>query len=286
MKKVLVTGANGQLGRCIQGLSAKFSEFQFIYAGQQELDIADWDAVSTLFKKNHFDFCINCAAYTAVDKAESDAEKAFLVNVKGVENIAKACREDNTTLLHVSTDFVFDGFAVEQYSEKDKPNPLSVYGRTKLDGEEKIQQILEKHFIVRTSWLYSEYQQNFLKTMLRLSETRSELSVVSDQFGSPTYASDLAYMLLVILKSNSENYGIYHYSNTGQTSWYGFAKAIFEIAGVQINLSSIKTEDYPTAAIRPKYSVLCTAKTSREFDLEIPNWRDSLTRAIQNLKKD
>ena len=198
---ILVTGANGQLATCIKKSEASHSDFNFIYKNSDELDITDTTSVNRIFKKNAINFCVNCAAYTAVDKAESDQEKAFNVNVNGSENLARACAEYNSKLIHISTDFVFDGSSKTPYKEDNNTNPLGVYGSTKLDGEQIIQKSFEQYFIIRTSWLYSEYGNNFVKTMLRLSENRDELGVVSDQFGTPTYAKDLAYVILKIIKN-------------------------------------------------------------------------------------
>jgi len=286
MKLVLVTGSNGQLAKCIKELSVSFTNYHFIYSDSTALDITNNVQVTEFFKVNTIDYCINCAAYTAVDKAEEETEKAYKVNADGVKNLAIACRKKKTTLIHISTDFVFDGTQASSYLEEDATNPINVYGASKLKGEELIQQNLSNHFILRTSWLYSEYGNNFLKTMLRLGNEREELSVVSDQIGSPTYAKDLAKTILRIIEIESDNYGVYHYSNRGKTSWCGFAKAIFEGAEIDIKLKSIKTEAYPTPAKRPMFSVMCTAKISDALSIDIPYWKDSLKVAIQNLKKD
>lgn len=285
MKKILVTGGNGQLARCIKDVAESLTNYEFIFANSSTLDITNKTLVTFFFTDNSFDYCINCAAYTAVDKAEEDSEKAYKVNAKGALNLAKACCGNGTTLIHISTDFVFDGERVCSYEERDTTNPINVYGASKLKGEENIQQNLDRYFILRTSWLYSEYGANFMKTMLRLGNERDELSVVSDQLGSPTYAKDLADIILKLIASESKEYGIYHFSNRGKTSWCGFAQAIFEEATIDIKLNSIKTEAYPTPAKRPKFSVLCTSKISELLSVDIPYWKDSLKIAFHNLKK-
>lgn len=285
MSVVLVTGSQGQLATCLKDLTQSDNLHRYVFAGVNELDISNSKEVAAFFQTNTIDYCINCAAYTAVDLAESNEELAFAVNVKGAEHLALACKGVGAKLIHISTDFVFDGAAISSYDENEAPNPLGVYGKTKLAGEVRIEQILKEHFIIRTSWLYSEYGSNFLKTMLRLEQERDHLSVVSDQMGSPTYAKDLAKILIEIVHSNSENFGIYHYSNEGKTSWYGFAKAIFEEQGLEVHLSPIGTEGYPTPAVRPKFSVLSTSKIKATFSIEIPHWKDGLKRALKNLGK-
>lgn len=284
MKKVLVTGANGQLGLCLQELSKLDATIQFVFSSSKELDVTNKESVNTVFKASNFDFCINCAAYTAVDIAESDNDKAKKVNVLGVENLAEACKNNNTKLIQISTDFVFDGKSNIPYTENDEAKPLSVYGKTKLDGEKAVQNILEEFFILRTSWLYSEYANNFMKTMLRLGAERSELGIISDQIGSPTYAKDLAKVIVKIIESDSNEYGVYHYSNEGVASWYDFAKAIFDLSNTEIIVNAIPTSSYPTPAERPLYSVLDKSKLKTNLGIEIPYWRDSLKEAISFLE--
>ncbi len=283
MKTVLVTGSGGQLGKCIADLVVKNGNIHYIFANQARLDITDLDKVNDFFNKNNINWCVNCAAYTHVDLAESEKQKAFKINEKGVENLATVCKASNTKLIHISTDFVFDGSKKFLYLEKDKTNPISVYGQSKLKGEEKLQEILDKYFIIRTSWLYSEHQNNFLKTMLRLSETKKEISVVDDQIGTPTYAGDLARVIIDIIEKDSNSYGIYHYCNDGQTSWYGFAKEIFSLSSISIKINPIPSSDYKTAAKRPYYSVLDTNKIKKVLGLEIPNWELSLKAALKKL---
>lgn len=285
MKHVLVTGAGGQLGQCIQSLKNNYPKVQFSFASISDLDITDLENVQYYFKSKKFDWCINCAAYTAVDKAEIEKEKAYLINVKGIQNLARACSTNSVKLIHISTDFVFNGESNLAYNENAEPEPLGVYGQTKLDGEIGIGKVLSEFFILRTSWLYSEFGHNFMKSMLRLAEERSELNLVSDQIGTPTYARDLVETILDVIDQESTNYGIYHYSNEGVASWYDFAKAIFEIRGISIKTNPIKSEDYPTPAKRPFFSVLDKSKIKKTFHIEIPYWRDSLKTAISNFNE-
>jgi dTDP-4-dehydrorhamnose reductase len=286
MTSVLVTGKDSQLGQCIQSLAPKFSNLKFVFKTSTELDITNQLQVNSIFKSSdQFDYCINCAAYTAVDKAENEIEKAFSINVDGVKNIAEACRNNKVTLIHVSTDFLFDGTSLKPYSEDCVTNPLGIYGKTKLKGEQEIERVLANYFIIRTSWLYSEYGNNFLKTMLRLSKERNEISIVDDQIGSPTYAKDLAEVILNLVNTKKISFGIYNYSNSGVVSWYDFANEIFKLSKSRTKLNSINTKDYPTTAERPKYSVLETSKIAKLLGLDIPNWKASLARAFINLEK-
>jgi len=278
---VLVTGANGQLGQAIQSISGNYPEIDFVFCDSSTLDITNVNQIKETFKQFKPNYCINAAAYTAVDKAESEPEKAFSINVTGAKNLAEVCKENNTILLHVSTDFVFDGNKKVPYSEEDIPNPTGVYGQTKLDGEKAIQQTFDNYFIIRTSWVYSQFANNFMKTMLRLGSERDSLSVVNDQIGTPTNAVDLAEVLVKVIKTyNSQltthNFGIYNFSNEGQCSWYDFAKKIFEINDIEIDLKPISTSSYPTPAKRPAFSVLNKTKIKNSFDLQICNWEDSL----------
>jgi len=280
MITILVTGANGQLGQCLQELSLIHPAIKFIFVSSKELDITNKKSVDALFSNIAFDYCVNCAAYTAVDKAEAEKNRAREVNVLGVQYLAEACLGNNVKLIHISTDFVFDGGSNIPYKEGDETNPLSVYGKTKLDGEKAIQNTLEEFFILRTSWLYSEYANNFMKTMLRLGSERDELGIISDQIGSPTYAKDLARAVIEIIKSDTNKYGVYHYSNEGVASWYDFAKAIFDLSNTKITVSAIATTSYPTPATRPHFSVLDKTKLKSNLGIEIPYWRDSLKEVI------
>ena len=278
---VLVTGANGQLGQALQSIAGNYRSIDFVFCSSSDLDITNKENCETVFNKINPDYCINTAAYTAVDKAESEPDKAQLINVFGVKNIAETCKEFDVKLIHISTDFVFDGTKNAPYNETDLPNPKGVYGQTKLDGEKAIQEVFSNYFIIRTSWVYSQFGKNFMKTMLRLASEREAISVVNDQIGTPTNAVDIAETLVqIILTDNQQpttnNYGIYHFSNEGQCSWYDFAKKIFEINKVTINLLAIPTTEFPTPAERPKYSVLDKSKIIRVFGVEIKDWKESL----------
>lgn len=295
---VLVTGANGQLGQAIQSIVGNHPSIDFVFCSSLDLDITNLDNCEAIFKQYQPQFCINSAAYTAVDKAESELEKAHLINVVGAQNLAEVCKQYNTILLHVSTDFVFDGgnrvtlSGVEMpYTEDDVPNPTGVYGQTKLDGEIAIQNTWSNHFIIRTSWVYSQFGNNFMKTMLRLGNEKEELSVVNDQIGTPTNAVDLAEVLLKIIQycqtvpkhRDVEVFGIYNFSNEGQCSWYDFAQKIFTLNHIKINLKPIPSEAYPTPAKRPKYSVLDKTKITTTFGIQIKTWKESLNKCTQLL---
>lgn len=278
---VLVTGSSGQLGQSLQFIAPNYSEIDFVFCSSSDLDITNIENCRAVLSKIKPKYCINAAAYTAVDKAESEPEKAHLINVIGAKNLAQICNESNTELLHVSTDFVFDGGKTTPYLETDVPNPTSVYGQTKLAGEIEIRKNLTQHYIIRTSWVYSQFGNNFMKTMLRLASERDTLSVVNDQIGTPTNAVDLAETLIKIIQSSNQhptlnNYGTYNFSNQGQCSWYEFAQKIFEFNNISINLLPIGTSDYPTPAQRPNFSVLDKSKISKTFGLKILDWQTSL----------
>ena len=274
---VLVTGANGQLGQSLQFIAKKHPNIEFVFCDSKQLDITNLKSVKQVFKQFKPNFCINTAAYTAVDKAETEAEKATLINVIGPKNVAATCKEYNTILLHVSTDFVFDGNQNKAYTEDDVPNPTGIYGRTKLQGEQAIQSTWEKHFIIRTSWVYSQFGNNFLKTMLRLAKERDTISVVNDQIGSPTYAKDLAIVILkLILKLDTKQVEIVHYSNSGKCSWFQFAQEIINNAESECKVLPISSEAFNSKAFRPNFSLLNTEKIKKSFQIRIPNWKDSL----------
>ena len=284
---VLVAGANGQLGQAIQFIALNYPELNFVFCSSTDLDISNLEHCQSVFSKIKPNYCINAAAYTAVDKAESEPEKAHSINVIGAKNLAEVCKQYSTVLLHISTDFVFDGTLSPRaqsrgYLEDDIPNPTGIYGKTKLDGEREIQKNWEKHFIIRTSWVYSQFGSNFMKTMLRLASERDSLSVVNDQIGTPTNAVDLAEVLIKIIKSqipnpkSQINFGIYNFSNEGQCSWFDFAKKIFEINNIDIDLRAIPTSSFPTPASRPKYSVLDKTKIKNTFGIVINNWEESI----------
>ncbi len=276
MISILVTGANGQLGRCLQDVAKGTKDLEWSFKTSKELDISNKELLENLFKNQKFDYVVNCAAYTAVDEAESDIEKAFLVNAEAVQYLASCCKKNNSTFIHISTDFVFDGKSSTPYNEDDEVGPINVYGKSKLKGEEYVKQLLDEYFIIRTSWVYSEYGNNFVKTMLRLGKERDELSIVSDQIGSPTYAGDLAAVIFEIISSGSKKYGVYHYSNEGEISWFEFAKAIFEESNLNIKLLPIKSEFYPTPAKRPQFSVMNKLRIKNKLNIEDSPWRDSL----------
>jgi dTDP-4-dehydrorhamnose reductase len=273
---VAVTGASGQLGQALQYIAGNYPDIRFRFATSAEADITDKITIDSFFEQHQPDFCINAAAYTAVDKAESEPEKAFAINVTGTKNLAETCKAFNTTLIHISTDFVFDGTKSSPYTEEDETNPQGVYGKTKRQGEEEIQKVLKKHYIIRTSWVFSQFGNNFMKTMLRLAAERPTISVVNDQAGTPTNAVDLAEALVKIIVSNKTAYGLYHYSNEGSCSWYDFAKKIFEINKITIDLQPIATSSYPTAAKRPVYSVMDKSKIRKIFKLAIRDWQEAV----------
>ena len=276
MKHVLVTGANGQLGRCIQDALGRYSNLNFTLATREELDITDTNKVSKVFQKNNFDYCINTAAYTNVEKAESEEEQAFLINAEAVKNLAKTCALNAVTLLHVSTDYVFDGNKHKPYVETDATNPINVYGASKLKGEEYIEQLSTAHFIVRTSWLYSQYGHNFLNSMIQYAEEGKDLTITTEQTGTPTNANDLANVLLTIIDSDSKKYGIYHFSNSGKATWYDFAKEILERTGLIEKTKLAQTDYYRTFAKRPVYSILNTSKFEETFSVKVLDWKESL----------
>lgn len=283
MKKVLVTGSNGQLATCIKELINDDPNFQFVFKDIPELDITNKDQLLTIFNENNFSWCINCAAYTNVDQAEANKDIAYAVNQKGAYYLAQMCKKHNANLIHISTDFVFNGESNRPYTENVSTDPIGVYGDSKLAGEKVVENTLESFYIIRTSWLYSEHGHNFLKTMLKLSETRDELNVIYDQVGTPTYAKDLASFILKLLDLKHHNFGIYHYSNEGVTSWYDFSKEIFALSNRKMVVNPIKTEDYKTLASRPHFSVLDKTKTKNTFNIQIPYWRDSLKTAISKI---
>ncbi|MBK8493609.1 MAG: dTDP-4-dehydrorhamnose reductase [Chitinophagaceae bacterium] len=283
---ILVTGANSQLGNELHVIAPQFPYCQFLFVTKAELDITNFNSIIKYFKGHSVDFCINCAAYTAVDKAETDEDRAYLINADAVAILAKICSQNNTQLIHISTDYVFDGKATQPYKETDTTNPVSVYGKSKLQGEELAIKHCPDAIIIRTSWLYSSFKNNFVKTMLRLMKEKESIHVVNDQFGSPTYAADLALAIMRIIRSKKSkvNTGIYHYTNAGITNWYEFAVAIKKITNSNCIVNPITTAQYPTAAKRPAYSVLDTAKIAATFPVEIPNWEISLEKCLGLLK--
>ena len=286
MKKILVTGANGQLGQCLQKISSQFEEFEFIFTDSETLDITNKEEVNDFFWQNAPDFCINAAAYTAVDLAETDIEKAFLVNADGTENLAEACAENNAQFIHVSTDYVFDGENNLAYTEEDFTNPLGVYGASKLAGDELALEVNPCSVILRTSWVYSEFGKNFVKTMLNLFATKEELNIVADQFGQPTNANDLAEAIMKIIKSEKITPGIFNFSNLGRISWFDFAEKIAELSDAKIKLNAIETSQYPTPAKRPKNSVLDLDKIYKTYAIQLKPWEESLEGCVQILQNN
>ncbi len=287
-KKVLVTGATGQLGSELNDFANEHeSMFQYIYTGSSDLDITQLEAVRSFVEQHSVQYIVNCAAYTMVDLCETDVEVCNAVNHIGAENLAKAAVEFDCKLIHISTDYVFDGNATEPYCEESPVNPLSVYGKAKLRAEEAILAIAPDSIIIRTAWLYSSYKVNFVKTMLRLMKERDTLSIVSNQYGTPTYARDLAEAIVIILDSAKKGEwkkGIYHFSNLGETSWYGFAEKIKLLSNIDnCQLKPIESKDYPTAAVRPLYTVLDKSKIQDTFHFSIPHWEDSLERFLKKL---
>ena len=282
MNNILVTGGNGQLGSELKEIASNYPDYNFLFTDVKTLDITNHTAVKEFIEINNINGVINCAAYTAVDKAESEPELADAINHLAVANFARLSKDKNIKLIHISTDYVFDGTNHKPYVETDTPNPKSVYGQTKLDGELAMQQINPANaVIIRTSWVYSKFGNNFVKTMLRLAETRDEISVVADQIGAPTNAADLAEAILNILPQiKNETVELFHYSNEGVCSWYDFVKAIFEIEGLNIKVNAIESSQYPTPALRPFYSVMRKAKIQEEYNIEIPYWKDSLVSCL------
>lgn len=281
---ILVTGSNGQLGSEIKELSSNY-DYNFFFTDRTNLDITNEDEIKTFIKTNSIDAIINCAAYTAVDKAESDVEMCDKVNRKAVKKLAKLAKENSIKLVHISTDYVFDGKAYKPYIEEFQTKPQGVYGQTKLDGEIEMLNINPHNsIIIRTSWVYSSYGANFVKTMLKLGKDRDELGVIFDQVGTPTYAADLAKTILEILpKIQNEKVEIYHYSNEGVLSWYDFAQEIMKMAKIECKVNPIETFQYPTPAKRPHYSLLNKAKIKKDFNIEVPYWKDSLDRCLRKL---
>lgn len=282
---ILITGAKGQLGSEIKELAPLYKNFSFTYSDVDELDITGDDALAKFFSKNKFNCIINCAAYTAVDKAESEMEMAYKINSEAVGKLAEWAAKQKALFVHVSTDYVYDGKNFRPYLETDVTNPRSVYGKSKLDGEMEVIFNAQKAIIIRTSWLYSSFGGNFVKTIMRVAKEKGELNVVCDQVGSPTYARDLAKAILDIIPvyKSTEKFEIFNYSNEGVASWYDFAREITDIAGIKCAINPIETKSYPTPAKRPEYSVLNKSKIKSQFNLKIPYWKDSLRECIGKL---
>ncbi len=282
-KNILVTGANGQLGKEMQAIAAAYPDYNFLFVTKEELAIDDTEAIKKYFNSHTIDVCVNCAAYTAVDKAETESEKAFAINGDAVGNLARLCKENNSLFIHISTDYVFDGTATVPYKEDYPVNPIGAYGTSKLKGEELALQNNPASIIIRTSWVYSSFGNNFVKTMLRLMKERESINVVSDQQGCPTYAADLAAAIMEIISGENVTAGIYNFSNHGLINWYQFAVAIKELTGSNCIVNPIPTSQYPTPAKRPAYSVMDTTKIRQTFNVVIPEWKESLKKCLQLL---
>lgn len=285
MPKILVTGENGQLGSELKELSSAYPQHDFIFADRNTLDLSNLCKLEDYFDDKTFDVIINCAACTAVDKAESDEELANTINHRAVSLLAKIAKKKNISLIHISTDYVFDGKNFSPYIETDPTDPQGIYGRTKRDGENAILEVSPKNsIIIRTSWVYSSFGNNFVKTMLRLGKERDSLGVIFDQVGTPTYARDLAKTILDILPQiNNESPEIYHYSNEGVASWYDFAQVIFKLTNIACEVTPITTDQYPTPATRPHYSLLNKNKIKEHFGISIPYWKNSLKECLNQL---
>ena len=286
--KILVTGANGQLGKELRDLADDYSQFEFIFLSREDLPIHHFDLVRNYFKTLKPDFCINAAAYTAVDRAESEIQKAMQVNGEAVGVLAAVCKVYQTKFIHISTDYVFNGKADYPYTENFPTDPVNAYGDTKLEGEKQAMLLNADSIIIRTSWVYSHHGKNFVKTILKLLQEKTEISVVNDQLGSPTYAADLAEIILQIINNSKSSTGkwvpgIYHFSNDGIISWFDFALAIKEISGSKCVAKPVPTAAYPTPAKRPSYSVLDKTKIQKTFGIQLSGWKESLIRCLQKL---
>lgn len=281
--RILVTGSNGQLGKSLKQISEDFPAFEFVFLSRSDMPIHHFELVRNTFKAYHPQYCINCAAYTNVDRAEQEKELVFQVNGEATGVLAAICKEYHTKLVHLSTDYVFDGKATVPYTESFQVNPVNVYGASKLEGEQQTMQFNPDSIIIRSSWVYSEYGKNFVRTMLELMLRKNEISVVNDQFGSPTYASDLAKVILNIISSGIWHPGIYHYCNEGVISWFDFAEAIKEISGSHSKINPVPSAQYPTPAKRPSYSALNTEKIKNTFSISTKSWKESLAICIKQL---
>lgn len=284
-KKILITGANGQLGHEMRNILEGDSCFECIFTDVAELDICDADAVNRAVAENRVDYIVNCAAYTQVDKAEDNVELCRKINAGAVENLARAAASCGARMIHVSTDYVFNGRGYRPYTEDMTPEPQSVYGSTKLEGEQALQSLCPQSVIIRTAWLYSPYGNNFVKTMMRLGTERDELSVVADQIGTPTCAADLARAILAVLTAETFVPGIYHFSDEGACSWYDFTVAIHRLARISCRVKPIRSDEYPSRAHRPFYSVLDKSKIKQTYGITIPHWYESLSHCIEILQE-
>ena len=287
MKKILIIGGNGQLGNCLNKLISEYAlDYEFHFTDYDTLDITNQKQINEYFSEYEPHYCINVSAYTAVDLAEQEKEKAFAINAEGVKYLAEACAEKGIDLIHISTDYVFSGDTNIPYSEGDFTNPLSVYGASKLEGENLALENNPKTIIIRTSWLYSEFGKNFVKTMLNLFGSKDELNVVADQFGQPTNANDLAEAIMKIISTEEKEYGIFHFSNYSETTWFDFAKKIAELSKSKIKINPISTEQYPTPAKRPMRSTMCLDKIENSYNIEPKYWENSLEECMEILLKN
>lgn len=284
-KRVLITGANGQLGHEMRNVLDGDDRFEAIFTDVAELDICDAEAVNRAVADNRVDYIVNCAAYTQVDKAEDNVELCRKINATAVENLARAAAACGARMIHVSTDYVFNGRGYRPYTEDMTPDPQSVYGSTKLEGEQALMRLCPQSAIIRTAWLYSPYGNNFVKTMMRLGTKRDELSVVADQIGTPTCAADLARAILAVLTAETFVPGIYHFSDEGACSWYDFTVAIHRLAGITCRVKPIRSDEYPSRAHRPFYSVLDKSKIKQTYGITIPHWYESLSHCIEILQE-
>lgn len=283
--KILVTGSNGQLGMSLRKIESAYPSHDFIFTDMPEADITDENVISRLVKDNGIDLIVNCAAYTAVDKAETEHAIALKVNAGGVRILAQIAKENGLPMVHISTDYVFEGTGVHPLKETDAVNPISVYGKTKLDGENAVRDSGCRAAVIRSSWLYSEFGNNFVRTMIRLGREKDEIDVVYDQIGTPTYAEDLAEAIMKIAGNGIEGFNVYHYSNEGVASWYDFAKMIFRISEIDVRVNPVESSAFPTKAKRPSYSVLSKDKI-KNVGVEVPYWVDSLNKCIVELNNN
>lgn len=281
---VLITGANGQLGNEMRVVAKQYTEVDFVFTDVEELNICNADEVDSFVKNILPDYIVNCAAYTAVDKAETDIDLCRAINCDAVKNLGIAAQKYKAKVIHVSTDYVFDGTSNTPYTETMPTNPQTIYGKTKLEGEKALLSVCNTSFIIRTSWLYSSFGNNFVKTMLRLGNEQDSINVVFDQVGTPTYAADLANAIWEIITSKSTDYGVYHFSNEGVCSWYDFTTAIFRLTNTNCQVFPIESSEYPTKTPRPLYSVLNKRKIKSTFAVSIPHWEVSLQKCLQILK--
>ena len=287
MKKILIIGGNGQLGNCLNKLISEYAlDYEFHFTDYDTLDITNQKQINEYFSEYEPHYCINVSAYTAVDLAEQEKEKTFAINAEGVRHLAEACTEKGIDLIHISTDYVFSGDTNIPYSEDDFTNPLSVYGASKLEGENLALENNPKTIIIRTSWLYSEFGKNFVKTMLNLFGSKDELNVVADQFGQPTNANDLAEVIMKIISTEEKEYGVFHFSNYPETTWFDFAKKIAELSKSKIKINPISTEQYPTPAKRPMRSTMCLNKIENSYNIEPKYWENSLEECMEILLKN